>query len=402
MKLLSIFLLLFFLFAPPASSITIEWWQFWTDANIKPVINSIIEEFEKANPDIEVNVTELTWSHGHEKIVLAFESGNAPDIVELGSDWIAQFAYTEQLADMTDMVTDDSINFKGWGMSTYENKIFAHPWILGTRVLFFNRSLMLRAGYDGNFIPITWMQLFFAANKIDALDKDIHGWGSNTAEKHRLYKKFMPFFWSARAQIFSDDNKYCVLPSLKGVSALTFYKKLHDSCSYVSNQRGIEDAFLEGKIGFILSGDWLLKRIENENRNIDLMSTLMPGPGSVGRSFLGGEFLAIAESSDNKEAALKFIKFLTSPENQLKFCKANRTATPSSVVASQDSYFSSNPHLKLFNQQILSAIHPPVDPDWVKIEDIIERAVEEVLFRNGPVAGTLKNAQEKIEKLKYQ
>lgn len=399
---MKLFLFLLLFLSTTIHSTTIEWWQFWTDSNIKPVINSIVEEFEKENPDIEINITELTWSHGHEKIVLAFESGNAPDIVELGSDWIAQFAYSEQLADMTDLVTDDSANFKGWGMSTYENRIYAHPWILGTRVLFANKRLILKAGYDDNFIPISWEQLYKGAMKIDALGKDIYGWGSNTAEKHRLYKKFMPFFWSAKAQIFSDDNKYCVLPSIKAVGALTFYKKLHDSCSYVSNQRGIEDAFLDGKIGFIISGDWLLKRIANENRPIALMSTLIPGPGFVGRSFLGGEFLAIAESSKNKEAAMKFIKFLTSPENQLKFCKANKTATPASVVASLDSYFSSDPHLKLFNQQILSAVHPPVDHNWVKIEDIIERAVEDVLFKNAPVASTLKAAQEKIEKLKSQ
>jgi multiple sugar transport system substrate-binding protein len=71
---------------------TLEWWQFWTDPDIKPTINAMVEEFQRQNPDIRVNVTDLTWANGNEKIAIAFASGTAPDVVELGSDWIAQFA----------------------------------------------------------------------------------------------------------------------------------------------------------------------------------------------------------------------------------------------------------------------------------------------------------------------
>ena len=60
---------------------TIEWWQFWTDPAIKPTIDSIVAEFEQANPDIDVQLTDLTWANGHEKIVIAFASGTGPDLV---------------------------------------------------------------------------------------------------------------------------------------------------------------------------------------------------------------------------------------------------------------------------------------------------------------------------------
>ena len=378
---------------------TISWWQFWTDPTIKPVIEEIVADFEKQNPDIEVELTDLTWANGHEKIVIAFASGTGPDIVELGSDWIAEFAVNGQLAEFSPTETDKA-DIQGWDMATYNDKIYAKPWFLGTRVIFGNRDLLTRAGYAETFSPITFDQFKEAVYKVDSLSKDIYGFGSNAPEKHRLYKKYLPFFWSYGAQLFSDDGRLCLLASDFAVKALNYYKELHDSCGYVATQRKIEDAFLDGKVGFIISGDWLLKRIENENRKFNLLSTLIPGEKYPGLSFLGGEFLAVNNNSKNKEASQKFINFFTSPENQVKFCKANRSANPSSIQASEDTYFTSNIHLQTFIKQIQFAKHPPVDPNWVLYESIIESAVEDALFGEGLPATALFEARKKIDEIR--
>jgi ABC-type glycerol-3-phosphate transport system substrate-binding protein len=208
-----------------------------------------------------------------------------------------------------------------------------------------------------------------------------------------------------------------VVSSQQAVKALEFYKLLHDSCGYVANQRGIEDAFLDGKIGFILSGDWLLKRIELEKRSIDFGTSTMPGPGLTfgtgrqvvagfrsgiypGKSFMGGEYLAISAASAHPEAALKLISFITTPGNQIRFCKANRSANPSSRAAQADEYFQNNPHLKTFVLQLHLSTHPPVDPDWVYMEDELEQAVEKVLFEDSPPGETLRQLQKTITELR--
>ncbi len=375
---------------------TISWWQFWTDPSIKPVIEEMVAGFEKQNPDIKVELTDLTWANGHEKIVIAFASGTGPDVVELGSDWIAEFAVNGHLAEYK--VDDaDRKEYTGWDMATFQNKVYAKPWFLGTRVLFGNRDLLTKAGYDESFAPVTFDQFKEAVYKVDSLSKKIYGFGSNAPEKHRLYKKYLPFFWSFGGKIFSEDKSLCLLASDYGVDALKYYKELNDSCGYVANQRGIEDAFLDGKVGFIISGDWLLKRIENEKLDFNLMSTLIPGEKYPGRSFLGGEFLAINNNSKHKEAARKFIDFVTSPKNQVKFCKANRSANPSSITATKDEYFTSNIHLQTFIKQLRLANHPPVDPNWVVYEDIIEKAVEDAVFGDGQPATALLKARKKIE-----
>jgi len=379
-----------------SGQITLNWWQFWTDQTIKPTIESMVAEFEKANPNIKVKLSDMTWANGHEKIVIAFSSGTAPDIVELGSDWVPEFSSSGQLASLDQYLANDTALYHGWQSATWDGSIYAVPWILGTRVIYINRTLMMEAGFGQNYAPANWPQLKELCYAIDSLGKDIYGFGSNAAEKHRLYKKWMPFFWSHDGRIISKDGKYSVISSDKAYNALVFYKDLNDSCSMIDTQRRLEDAFLDGKIGVIMSGDWLLKRIDNEKRDIDFLTSTIPGPIYPGKSFMGGEYLAVSEKSENKEAAYKFIRFITSKANQLKFCKANYSMNPSNKEAAKDPFFNDDINRKAFTIQLRSSQAPPAIPEWVEIEDIIETTLEDVLFNNVPPAKALYSAKQKI------
>ncbi len=382
-----------------SNQVTLQWWHFWTDPVIKPVIDKMITDYETANPGVKIEQTGLTWANGHEKIVIAFSSGTSPDIVELGSDWVAEFSYSDNLTSMTEAVLGDTAKFLGWTPGLYNDSIYAFPWILGTRVLFLNRDLLTQAGFDEQFIPINWDDLKRACFDIHNLSDEIYGFGSNAAEKHRLYKKVLPFFWALDGRIISQNGKYAVFSSDKTYKALKYYKTLHDGCSIVDTQRRLEDAFLDGKIGVIISGDWLLKRIKNENRDINFFTTLIPGPEYPGKSFIGGEYLAVSKTSEHKEEAIKFIKYITNAENQLTFCKANYTANPSSREATRDEFFNSDLNLQVFVRQLeLSRMTTPT-PKWVYIEDIIETSIEEILFNEAPIAETIYEANGKIQEL---
>ncbi|MGB2696808.1 MAG: extracellular solute-binding protein, partial [Candidatus Zixiibacteriota bacterium] len=82
--------------------IKLRFWQFWTDPEVRPVMEDLIKQFESENPDIEVKLTDLTWSDGHEKIVVAFSSNTAPDVLELGSDWVPEFSSQGVLLNVTE------------------------------------------------------------------------------------------------------------------------------------------------------------------------------------------------------------------------------------------------------------------------------------------------------------
>ena len=151
-----------------------------------------------------------------------------------------------------------------------------------------------------------------------------------------------------------------------------------------------------------MSGDWLLKRIRNESLPLDFTTTLIPGPKYPGKSFAGGEYLAVSATSPNKAEALRFIRHITSRENQLRFCKANYSASPSDKLAAEDEFFTADPNLQTFIKQLNMSRMTPATPQWVYVEDIIESALEEVLFNDAPAAETLYEANKKIKELIFQ
>ena len=166
-------------------------------------------------------------------------------------------------------------------------------------------------------------------------------------------------------------------------------------------QRRLEDAFLEGEIGFVISGDWLLKRIAREKPDLSFATHLIPGPEglSTSTSFAGGEYLAINSKSEHKQVALDLIRHICLPENQLRFCLQNRTANPASKDAAVDATFLAQPHFDTFVEQMKTAKMPPVHPRWVYIEDRLEKAIEAALYETMSPGQALSDAADKIEEL---
>src|ERR1044072_987609 len=70
---------------------TIRFWHFWTESGQAAALKKVVQQFEEAN-NCTVEMTGLSWKDGKTKLQAAFNSGQPPDVVELGSDWVAQFS----------------------------------------------------------------------------------------------------------------------------------------------------------------------------------------------------------------------------------------------------------------------------------------------------------------------
>jgi multiple sugar transport system substrate-binding protein len=365
---------------------TFEFWQFWTDPKARPVVQNLVAQFERENPDWKVNITDLTWADGHQKIVVAFGAGNPPDLLELGSDWIAEFVSAGALSEITGDTS--AILMAGAGISN--GKLYAWPWMIDTRVLYFNRSLLDKAGAK---LPSNWAELLDACRKINTLGDGICGFGANSNEPHRLYKKFLPFVWSDGGNII-DGYKISVI-SPEVLRALSFYGELAQ-CGRVETQKNLEDAFCDGKLGFVISGGWLLKRLQDKPPSFEYqLSPITPEKtGGAGLSFAGGEYLVIPQKSPNKEAANKLMLLLTQMENSRMLCDSVGFGFPP--------YRNQNIALKdkavLFEQ--LSKSRPsPFNPNWVYIESAIETMVEEVTLGKSTPEQASQTAQAKIDEI---
>jgi multiple sugar transport system substrate-binding protein len=375
----------------------VTFWQFWPSRHIEP----LLREFEAGHPGVRVEMQQLTWASGFEKIVAAAAAGNPPDLCELGSTWVPRFASEGAIADVTAETEPLRDKYRMWEIATHKGRVYGWPWVLGTRVLFYNKDLLARAGMDPASPPATWSELLSASQRINSLGENVYGFGLNAGERYVSYKKFMALAWGNGGDILSHDLSRSVFNSPENLATLDFYVGLLPF-SLVERQDMIDQAFKDGRLGMMISGGWNLKRIPGEAPDLNYGVALVPRPDiDTGEhsSFGGGEALVIFAGSKQKELAAELARFLISAKNSVDLCREVRSVQPSFVGAEDDPYYVSHPHDLVFVRQLETAATPPAVPEWMEMEGVIDEAVEKAIHGKVPPAKALAEADSRLNEI---
>ncbi|MFH1756340.1 MAG: extracellular solute-binding protein, partial [Candidatus Latescibacterota bacterium] len=317
---------------------------------------------------------------------------------ELGSTWVPRFSYSGVLEDLTHIYTAIADSFLMWDSAKWKGRVYGLPWLQGSRVLFYNKELLARAGLDANSPPQTWDELLDAAKRIHALAPDIYGFGLNLGERYVLYKKFMAFAWGNGGRILGDDGSV-QFNSYENLEALQFYVKLAEY-SLKEKQEVFDHQFKMGKLGMQVSGAWNIKNYATEAPDLDYGVALVPKPRSdrgTHASFAGAELLVIFKNSKHKEEALKLARFLQSYPRAKEISLAERSVFPASKRSLWDPSFLGDDKIKVFVRQALTSRSAPAHPGWIEMEDVINRSIEEVLYGRTEPEQALQNAAQKLE-----
>jgi len=128
--------------------------RFWAMGREGEVVAQLVAEFEQAHPGIRVEVQQLPWSAAHEKLLTAFAGDVTPDICQLGNTWIPEFAALNALEPLDARVAASKViapddYFGGiWSTNRVGGTLYGVPWYVDTRILFYRRDLLARAGFD--------------------------------------------------------------------------------------------------------------------------------------------------------------------------------------------------------------------------------------------------------------
>jgi len=369
--------------------------HFWAEPTQRAAMDSLLAGFHREHPEIPVEVTELSWSDGKTKLMVGFNAETAPDVLELGSDWVPQFSSSGVLLELgTDQTLLSHLQASpqyALAPGMWNGKYYAMPWLLDTRVMFVNDSLAKLAGYDSGLVLKDWQSMAQFAQAVQE-KTSAKGCGINGSDAHRLYKKFLPYVWSNGGELF-DEKGQPTMDRPENVQALQFYVDQQNYGS-VELQKNLDDAFKRGTLGVWFSGSWMLKPLLTAP--FKWHTELVPGNmGKQGVSFAGGEYLAINEKSKMQREAKIFVEYITRGENQLAFGKAVNMY-PADTVAQKDAFYTNRREGPVFTEQMKYAKMTPVIPQWLDIEAIIEDEVSKALYRRSTPEAAMKSAQARI------
>lgn len=383
--------------------------NFWGMGVEGEKIDSLVAEFERLNPGLKVKVQRIPWTAAHEKLITSYASETMPDVFQLGNTWIPEFEALNSLEPLDLWIKKSSVikkenYFSGiWDTNIIDSTTYGIPWYVDTRVLFYRSDVLKKAGYENP--PKTWDELYDVSKKIKALD--------NSDKKYALFlpvnewAPFIIFGLQQKSTLLRDNNQYGNFSGEEYKKAYNYAMKFFyeglapKGMTEVSN---VYQAFAEGYFSMFISGPWNIVEIKNrfpKDLQDKWMVAPLPSPDNnyPGVSLAGGSSLAIAKSSTKKEAAWKFVEFLSEKESQLAFYRLVADL-PAVKPAWEDSVFAADKYMKVFFTQLQNTISTPKIPEWEQIViSKIQTTVEKTANKSAGIDEALKSLDNDVNRI---
>ena len=347
----------------------------WAMGNEGDLLKDLAASFMKANPGVTVNVTPVDWGQAVAKLQTAIAGHQTPDVSQMGTDMMGQFAATGALEGVPANF-DPSLYFdSAWNTNVVNGTVYGVPWYVETRLLYYRTDIAKAAGITSP--PATWDELTAMAKAMQS--KGDAKWGISLGTKN--WQEYLPFLWSNGGDVIDDQGKF-QLNSPQAVEALTFYSSFFtDELSPSSVPEGfdITPAFVAGTHPMFFSGPWHLGLIAKAGgKDFASKWAIAPMPKKESStSFLGGSNLVVYKDSANKDAAWAFVQFASDPTTQVAWYE-DATDLPAVKVAWDDPALADDPNVAMFGDQLESTKAQPATATWSELGTALNSTLEKL------------------------
>lgn len=313
-------------------------------------------EFEQQT-GIKVNVEFVPYETYLEKIIMDFAAHTgAYDVACLDSIWIGPMGGGGLLEPLKKWLDDPKIaaqvdvgdflptHLDLWG--TWNGETVALPWTSDVAIMIYNKELFDKEGinYPDPTGQITWDQLHDYAAR---LTKDTNGDGEidqygsalTCIRDDPVYMEFLFRLFPFGGDSF--ENRKPIFNRPEGVDALQHLLDLRPFCPpgpTAMNWEDTLDLFMNGKIAMIQMWDSLVGDIETPGTSkVAGKCGYCTNPSQkIKAANMAGWTIGISKDSRNKDAAFRYVQWLTSKETVRRLAYEGFVATPARTSLLED------------------------------------------------------------------
>ena len=359
-------------------------------------ITEAVKEFNAQDNGVTVNLLEFSTSADEQRtqFVQRQEAGSGEcDVFSSDVIWTAEFASQQWLLDMTPYVEtrqDDLIEATLESV-TYDGKMWGMPQQTDAAFLYYRTDQVQDP-------PATWQEVYEVAGQNDGIVYQ-------GAPYEGLTCDFLEIAFAAGGQVLSEDGKEAMIDSPENLEALEFMVGGVDdgiAANGVTTYMEEESRryWESGRATFMRNWPYAYALGQKKGTAVSGKFTVMPFPefeGGGTAGILGGHNQVISVHSENPGGALKWIDYVTGPENQKR--QLLDYSQSSTLTATYD-----DPDIQKqyeFATQLRDAISQansrPVSPVYPQISQAIYKNVNEALSGRVSPADALKTAQSEMQ-----
>jgi multiple sugar transport system substrate-binding protein len=312
-----------------AKGTTLTYWasnQGTSLANDKEVLTPELKKFEKQT-GIKVKLEVIGWNNLQTRINTAVTSGVGPDVVNIGNTWAPYLSATGAFLpyDSTNMAAiGGKSKFVATALATGGEKgktVTSVPLYGLAYGLYYNKKMFSDAGLTP---PTTWEEMVADAKKLTNPTAGVYGMGLEAGS----YTENVHFAFITAQQNGADlfDGTKPSFTSSGVVDGVKRYvdlmqtdKVVNPSNAQYTNGTEASADFAKGKVAMIVNQDNANALLESNGMPADAYGVVaIPAPegGKKISSGIQGINLSVFKNTKNKDAALKFVKFMTSEATQ--------------------------------------------------------------------------------------
>ncbi len=289
-------------------------------------VESLIKVFEERS-SLHVKVSHKNWDSAWSDMMRTGRRGISPAVSEVGTSWVPDLARMDALQPVPTALLEKIGGVKDYVLQSWkscflfsEPQMWAVPWVSGSRVLYYRRDLLAKAGVE----PET---AFASPDRMLETVMRLHEAGvarpwitSNTSSLNTLHL-ISTWIWAAGGDYFSDDGQRLLFAERQAIDGMaTFFRmgRYMGPAQEYSYDSAV-DLFWQGDAAITMDGTWTYDA-QKSTASLEVLDNLgvalAPGP-----AFVGGSNLVVLENTTDRDAAWDLLLFLSEPDSVLAMFK---------------------------------------------------------------------------------
>lgn len=378
------------------------------------IVDGMIETFEKKNPDINVNAIYAgNYNDARIKALAALKSGKPAQLSVMFSIDIHELMDLDAIVPFDEVI---SANDKDWLNSFYpalmensqvDGKTYGIPFQRSTIVMYYNKDMFRQAGLDPNKPPKTWKEFVAVGKKLTKKENGkVTQWGAMIPSNGYPYWMFAALAKQNDEVLMNQAGTQTYFNNKGVVNALEYWvdlgKKHHIMPEGVIEWGTLRQNFLDQKTAIMWHSTGNLTTVK-KNAKFDYGVAMLPGNKSLGSPTGGGNFYIFKQSSkEEKQAALKLVKFMTAPEQAAQWSMDTGYMGVSQAAyetAKLKQYVNDFPPAAVARNQLVHATAELSTHEAGRVRKLLDDAIQSALSGQASPKNALNSAQKQAKRV---
>lgn len=381
------------------------------DYNKSPELKDLIDGFNKENPNITVEPSDIAAADYPSKITVMLAGGDDSDVITIKDmPGYNGFIQKKQILAIDDQMSKDKIDTAAYsGMldsMKVDSKIYGFPYRSDFWILYYNKDVFDKAKVSYPTNDMTWDQFRDTAKKLTS------GQGND-----KIYGAYV-HTWKSAIMDWAVADKKGTLVDGKYDFVKPYYemflgmqnedKSIMDLATAKTTSASYQGQFESGKVGMLLMGSWFVgslitdKNNGKHNVNWGIVSVPHATGAKAGTTFGNLTPMSINANAKNKDEAWKFIKFAGSEAGAKVF--AARGIMPAFRNQSVMDVYTGIKGFPTDGKTALNTssvtIEFPADKDGAAIDKALQEEHELIMIGKNPIDAGLASMAKRVSDIR--